>query len=140
MRILYELSWLWEMLGIALLLCDFGDIRRPAWSADFIRFLYLEIEIPFTPADILTILTVPTRRKIRAYYTARKCNAIFFHIANRLFHGISAVPCDQAVDLIVVTAYLVRICAPNTYFVKNTQEFCLLRLSIGYDLLKTRQP
>ena len=70
MKIRYELSWLWETLGIALLLCDFGDIRRPAWSADFIRFLYLELRILFTPADILTILTVPTRRKIRAYYTA----------------------------------------------------------------------
>ena len=29
--------------------------------------------------------------------------------------------------MIVVTAYLVRICTPNAYFAKNTQDFCLLR-------------
>ena len=27
----------------------------------------------------------------------------------------------------IVTAHLVRICTPNAYFVKNTQDFCLLR-------------
>lgn len=81
------------------------------------------------PLQSYILLTAPARRKIRAYYRGKKCNAPFRLILMRPFRPgpcqSPAVLCDNAVQLVMVGTLFLRICTQNAYFIKNTYTILL---------------
>ena len=77
----------------------------------------------YTLAVLLETITMPTQRKIRARNkAARNCNTALIRRRGGLRlrdmrYDLAAVPCDPAVQpLVVAAAFVVRISAPNAYF------------------------
>jgi hypothetical protein len=75
------------------------------------------------------MLTVPTMRKIRAYYRGERCNAVFLLQKGRLrlsaCNDLGAMPSHHMVDLGVFRVFRVSIIATYEYFAHYTHNFFL---------------